>query len=58
LTICVDARTDLYALGVVLYQALTDEPPFVAETPLAIALMHIHNPLRPPPQAPPLSNWL
>lgn len=44
----VDARTDIYALGVVLYQALTGECPFVAETPLAVALMHIHNPLRPP----------
>ena len=46
----VDARTDLYALGVVLYQALTGECPFMAETPLALALMHIHNPLRPPRQ--------
>jgi ligand-binding sensor domain-containing protein/tRNA A-37 threonylcarbamoyl transferase component Bud32 len=44
----VDARTDIYALGVVLYQALTGEVPFVAETPLAVALMHVHNPLRPP----------
>jgi tetratricopeptide (TPR) repeat protein/tRNA A-37 threonylcarbamoyl transferase component Bud32 len=46
----VDARTDIYALGVVLYQSLTGECPFVAETPLAVAMMHIHNPLRPPSQ--------
>src|SRR4051812_8191093 len=46
----VDARTDIYALGVVLYQTLTGECPFVAETPLAVAMMHIHNPLRPPRQ--------
>lgn len=46
----VDARTDIYALGVVLYQALTGECPFVAETPLAVAMMHVHNPLRPPRQ--------
>jgi serine/threonine-protein kinase len=46
----VDPRTDIYALGVVLYQALTGEPPFIAETPLAVALMHIHNALRSPRQ--------
>lgn len=46
----VDARTDIYSLGVVLYQALTGECPFVAETPLAVAMMHVHNPLRPPRQ--------
>jgi serine/threonine protein kinase len=49
----VDARTDIYALGIVLYQALVGEPPFIAETPLALALMHIHNPLRPPRQVNP-----
>src|SRR5215217_3074727 len=49
----VDARTDIYALGVVLYQVLTGECPFVAETPLAVAMMHIHNPLRPPRQLKP-----
>lgn len=46
----VDGRADIYSLGVVLYQSLTGEPPFVAETPLAVALMHVHNPLRPPRQ--------
>jgi eukaryotic-like serine/threonine-protein kinase len=45
-----DARSDIYALGVVLYQALTGEPPFSAETPLAVLHMHLHNPLRPPHQ--------
>jgi len=37
----------------VLYQMLTGELPFAAETPLAVALMHIHNPLRPPRQTNP-----
>jgi serine/threonine-protein kinase len=40
----------VYALGVVLYQVLTGELPFVAETPLAVALMHLHSSMRPPRQ--------
>jgi tRNA A-37 threonylcarbamoyl transferase component Bud32 len=45
-----DARTDIYALGVVLYEAVTGRRPYEAETPLAVALMHVHNPLPPPRQ--------
>ncbi|MDZ4717036.1 MAG: protein kinase [Roseiflexaceae bacterium] len=48
-----DARTDIYALGVVLYEALTGKRPYEAETPLAVALMHLHNPLPPPRQIQP-----
>ena len=43
-----DARSDIYSLGIVFYEMLTGEPPFDAETPLAILMMHVNDPLPPP----------
>ena len=41
----VDGRADIYAAGVILYEMVTGQPPFQAETPMAIVLAHLHEPL-------------
>jgi len=43
-----DARSDIYAMGIILYQLLTGRTPFVADTALAVVLKHITEPPEPP----------
>ena len=44
----VDARTDLYATGVVLYEMVTGQVPFEAGTPMAMLAKHAYEPPLPP----------
>jgi len=40
-----DARSDIYSCGITYYEALTGSVPFDADTPLAILMKHINDPL-------------
>jgi serine/threonine protein kinase len=45
-----DPRSDLYSLGIILYEMMTGVAPFQGDTPLAIVMQHLHEKPIPPEQ--------
>jgi serine/threonine-protein kinase len=46
-------KSDLYSLGVVLYEAITGKLPYTADNPIAVSMKHVNEPLRPPKEVNP-----
>ena len=49
----VDARSDIYSVGVVFYEMLTGKVPFTGDTPVAIAMQHLQTAPIPPAEVNP-----
>jgi serine/threonine-protein kinase len=49
----IDARTDIYSLGVIMYEMFTGKPPYVADDPMAILFKHVEGNPTPPRQLKP-----
>lgn len=45
--LAIDGRADIYAMGVVLFELITGREPYQAETPMAVLLKHINEPMPP-----------
>ncbi|MGY1671896.1 Stk1 family PASTA domain-containing Ser/Thr kinase [Geodermatophilus sp. SYSU D00710] len=52
-----DARSDVYAAGLVLFEMLTGHPPYGGDTPLAVAYQHVHHDVPLPSSEVPAVPW-